>query len=182
MTSRAWPLSRYGGASALALALVLVSAAGCDDDSTGSGASALTSPADDFVGTWLYGDFQSFLQCPGAEPASQPPQPNKTFARGTTSALVDLSPSPLLPGVFCDITFDVAGPVATAQPNQTCALTALDNLTIDQPMGTSLWTFTLNSATTAEEIVQATAHFQINGQLSSCSWNMAAHLTRISKD
>jgi hypothetical protein len=164
--------------------LATLVASGCDGDSGGGAVAAQSSPADDFAGTWLYGDLQSFVQCPGASPASQPPQPNKRLARGITSAIVDLSESPLLSGIFCDIGFDIdaTGTIATAQPNQTCALTALDSFSIDQPSGKPLWSFTLNSPTTAEEIVQATVHFLINGAASTCSWNMAAHLTRIAKE
>lgn len=169
---------------ALVLALTLGAlAAGCGDSNGGNGSS--TGPADAFVGTWYYNQVQSVLQCPGADPANQLPEPNKTFAHGASAALVDLSPSPLLPGVFCDFGFDVdsTGAVATARGGQTCALTTLDSLSIDTTTdGTSLWTFTLNSSTTAEEVVQATAHFQIAGQVESCYWKLAAHLTRVSKD
>ena len=159
----------------LGLTLSLTAAvAGCGADASG---------ADDFVGTWRYLDVSSMLQCTGADPQAQPPEPNKTFARGVSSALVDLSPSPLLSGVFCDFGFDVSGPKATAQPGQTCALTALDSLTINQPdMQAPKWTFTLNSPTTAEELIDATAHFSISGAASTCSWSLTGHLQRVSKD
>jgi hypothetical protein len=168
----------FAGALGATLAAVATLAAGCGDSGTSGG------PADEFVGTWYYNDVQSVLQCPNADPTNQLPEPNKTFAHGASAPLVDLSPSPLLPGIFCDFTFDVQNAVATAQPNQSCALTSLDNLTIDQAPnnGPPLWTFTLNSATTAEEIVQATAHFLVAGQQETCAWNLAAHLTRVSKD
>jgi hypothetical protein len=183
MTSRARSTVTRGGArwSAGALGAVVAAlatvAAGCGD----SGTSA--DPADDFVGTWLYNDFQSSEQCPG-NMLNTPPNPNKTFAHGVSAALVDLSESPLLPGVFCDFTFDVNGPIATAHPGQTCALTPLDSVSIDQPDPNAppLWTFTLNSASTASEVVQATVHFDINNALTTCTWNMVAHLTRVSKD
>jgi len=183
MTSRARSTVTRGSAAApAALALAFAAlAAGCGDSKTG----ASSDPADAFVGTWLYSDATSVLQCPGADPTNQLPEPNKTFAHGISAALVDLSPSPLLSGVFCDFAFDVdgTGVVATARPGQTCALTPLDNVSVDSAAdNTSLWTFTLNSATTAEEVVQATAHFQIAGKIESCSWMMAAHLTRVSKD
>jgi hypothetical protein len=176
----------FWGALGVALATLVPAGAGCGGGVSGSGGTGdgAGDPAP-FVGTWLYTDVQSVLQCPNADPTNQLPEPNKTFAHGVSAALVDLSPSPLLPGVFCDFGFDVTqGAVATAQPNQICALTSLDSLTIDQAAGNGppLWTFTLNSATTAEEIVQATAHFQVAGAPETCSWNLAAHLTRISKD
>jgi hypothetical protein len=156
--------------------------AGCGNGS--SDPTTTADAADDFVGTWRYDQWSSVLQCPGSSATDQPPQPNKTFARGITSALVDLSPSPLLDGVFCDFGFDVAFPIATAQSNQTCAVTGVDTFTIDQKAGNGppLWTFTLNSATTAEEIVQGTLHIQGTGTTETCSWNLAAHLTRVSKD
>jgi hypothetical protein len=163
----------------LLLALAAVGA-GCGDSNSGTTAD----PADAFAGTWLYNEVQSVVQCPGAALTNAPPDPNKTFAHGVSSALVDLSQSPLLSGVFCDFAFDVdsSGTTATARADQTCSLTSLDSVSIDKSMGASLWTFTLTSATTAEEVVQATAHFQITGQVESCSWNLAAHLTRVSKD
>jgi hypothetical protein len=151
----------------------------------GCGGSGSADPADAFVGTWLYGEAQSVLQCPGADPTNQLPEPNKTFAHGVAAPLVDLSPSPLLPGVFCDFYFyvDPTGTIATAQAGQTCALTSLDSVSVDASQsGAALWTFSLTSASTAEEVVQATAHFQIAGKIESCSWNLAAHLTRVSKD
>jgi hypothetical protein len=182
MTSRARStVTRRSAAPLAAVALACGAlAVGCGDSKSGT-----TDPSDAFVGTWLYGDTQSVLQCPGADPTNQFPEPNKTFAHGISAPLVDLSPSPLLSGVFCDFAFDVdaSGVVATAQPGQTCALTSLDNISVDQSAsGASLWTFSLNSATTAEEVVQATAHFQIAGKIESCTWNLLAHLTRVSKD
>jgi hypothetical protein len=183
MTSEARSLviRRFPGALTVALSAVAALGAGCGND---GGAATTPNAADDFVGTWLYStDTQSVLQCENGNDTNQPPQPNKTFAHGASAALVDLSESPILPGVFCDFAFDVSGPVATAQPNQACALTSLDNLTIDQPDGQApSWTFSLTSATTAEEVIKATAHFSVSGQPNSCSWTLAAHLTRISKD
>ncbi|HVU52840.1 MAG TPA: hypothetical protein VHL80_19295 [Polyangia bacterium] len=171
--------ARSAAVAAVALALSALGA-GCGDSNGGT-----SDPADAFVGTWSYNEVQSVLQCPNAAPVNQLPDPNKTFARGVSSALVDLSQSPLLSGVFCNFQFDIdgSGTVATARTGQTCALTSLDSVSIDDTTaGTSLWTFTLNSATTAEEIVQATAHFQITGTIQSCSWNLLAHLTRVSKE
>jgi hypothetical protein len=181
MTSRARStvIRRFPGALAVAFAALAAAGAGCGS----SDKSGTTDPTDDFVGSWRYAQVQSVLQCANADPTNQLPEPNKTFARGISAALVDLSPSPLLPGVFCDFGFDISNGIATAQPNQTCALTMLDSLTIDVGAdGSPLWTFTLTSPSTASEVVQATAHFQISGQPSTCSWNLVANLTRISKD
>jgi hypothetical protein len=180
---RATPDSTVAALRALAvLGALSALATGC---SGGNGNTTTTAdPADDFVGSWRYDQWTSVLQCPNSTPNIQPPTPNKTLALGVTSAIVDLSQSPLLEGVFCDFGFDVSFPVATLQPNQSCALTNLDTLTIDQQPGNGppLWTFTLDSATTAEEIVQGTVHLMATGMPQTCSWNMAAHLTRISKD
>jgi hypothetical protein len=155
------------------------------------GCGSDTSPVDDFIGTWHYTDATSVLQCVDRDPLNQPPASNKTFARGISAALVDLSVSPLglSNGVVCDFGFDVAGPVATAQAKQSCAITTLDTVTIDQPNGAApLWTFTLNSATTAEELATATVHLVLPGvnigdppQDQACSWMLIGHLTRISK-
>jgi hypothetical protein len=174
---------RLSGALALAFFgfAALAALPGCDDG--GTKADSGTTPADDIAGTWRYLDVSSVVQCPDSTPLSVPPDPNKVLVRGIDSALVDLSPSPLLAGVWCDIAFDVTGPVATAQPNQVCTLTALDSFTIDQPEGGApLWTFTLNSATTAEELVTATIHYVLAGQPTTCSWSLVGHLKRISKD
>ena len=171
---------RFPGALGVALAALAASAAACGDS---NGTGTTTDPADDVAGTWRYAQVQSVLQCPNADPTNQLPEPNKTLARGVSAALVDLSPSPLLPGVFCDFGFDISNGIATAQPKQTCPLTSLDNLTIDVGAdGAPLWTITLNSPSTASEVVQATAHFQVAGQPESCSWNLTAALTRVSKD
>jgi hypothetical protein len=165
MTSRAtWPI------------LCVLAAAGCGDAATGS-------PADAFVGTWRYTDVNSVLQCEGSDPLSQPPEPNKPMGRGIDGGLVDLSASPLLPGVFCDFLLDVAGPVATAHVGQSCALTPLDTVTLNQPQDLPpQYSFTLNSATTAEEIVDATVAFTVSGKITSCAWTLRGHLQRLTKD
>ena len=174
------PQARFAALAVVALTLAGLGA-GCGDSNSGT-----ADPAADFVGAWRYDQVTSVLQCPSGVPTNEPPNPNKTFARGATTALVDLSQSPLLEGVFCDFGFDVndAATVATAHPGQTCALTSLDNVSIDEPTAgsTTLWTFTLTSATTADEIVQATAHFQLSGALQSCVWSLQGKLTRVSKD
>jgi hypothetical protein len=159
----------FSGLVGLAGALV-----GCGD---------AADPTADFVGTWRYVDYSSVLLCPQADPMSQPPEPNKTLARGPTGGLVDLSPSPLLNNSYCDFAFTLNGPVATAAPDQLCHLTSLDTLTIDQPSGTPpRWTFTLNSPTTAEELITATAHFSLSDTTSACAWSFTGHLQRVSKD
>jgi hypothetical protein len=153
------------------------------------------SPAtDQFVGTWLYSDTtQSVVQCFDTAPLSEPPAPNKTFARGVgASDIVDLSVSPLERprGIICNFAFDVSGPTARARTNQTCNLNAIDVLTIDEDGdGKPLWTFSLTSATTAQELVTSTIHIFHQAENpgdppieETCSWSLTADLTRIAKD
>lgn len=168
-----------------ALAWAVTLAAGCGEDASGG-------PADQYAGTWRYDDAQSIVQCLNSDPLSQPPFANKTWARGIGSEIVDLSVSPLEKsrGVTCDFAFDVAGPKARIRPDQTCQLNSIDVLTIDNDVeGKPGWTFTLNAATKAEEIVSSTIHiFQPSTEPgappieTTCAWSMTAHLTRISKD
>jgi len=110
---------------AAAIAALGLAVAGCGSDATS---------ADDFVGAWHYLDEKSTVQCLNADPHEEPPAPNKIFGRGVSSALVDLSPSPLGldSGVVCDFGFDVAGLVATTEDKQTCAIDPVDTLTIDE--------------------------------------------------
>jgi hypothetical protein len=167
---------------AVVLAALGASLAGCGSD---------TSPADGFVGTWHYDEAQSTVTC-GQDTLPQPPTPNKTFGAGIATALVDLSPSALDPTVNCDFGFDVAGPVATVKAGQVCALTGGDTVTVDHTndnAASPLWTFTLNSPTSAEELATATIHFKFAGATAdapptetTCAYSLIAHLTRLSKD
>jgi hypothetical protein len=184
MTSRArsplatGPVKTLGVLSKLAalVATVATGLAGCGDDPIAT---------DDFVGTWHYEEVKSSIQCPDGDPFDQPPLANKTFARGVDASLVDLSLSALDDLVFCNFGYDVAGPVATIKRGQTCVLTGGDTFTIDDPTtgGPPLWTFTLNSATTAEELGSATIHLSVVTPLdTACSWSFVGHLKRVSKD
>jgi hypothetical protein len=175
--------SRLPGARALVfsgLAALAGALAGCGGDAA--------DPAADFAGTWSYVDFSSIQSCDGHDPTNQPPQANKTFARGLDDdSIVDLSPNPLLSNVFCNFTFGVNGPVATVRRGPPCALTSLDSLTVDasnpdDATSPLLWSFTLNSPTTAEELVTATVHYSIEGVNSTCRWAFTGHLQRVSKD
>src|SRR5450432_426139 len=166
----------------LVLATLGASFAGCGSD---------TSPAEGFVGTWRYDEAQSTVTC-GQDTLPQPPAPNKTFGAGVATALVDLSPSPLDSTINCDFGFDVAGPIATVKAGQVCALTGGDTVTVDHTnddAASPLWTFTLNSATTAEKLATATIHFKFAGATAdapptetTCAYSLIAHLTRLSKD
>jgi hypothetical protein len=184
MIFRAVPtvMKRLPGARVLVLALAQLGLAGAL-----VGCSDAADPADDFVGTWHYLDYSSIQSCPGHDPTSQPPDANKTFVRGVNGGIVDLSSSPLLGNVFCNFAFGVDGPVATVRQSPPCQLTSLDTLTIDQSnpddaKSPLLWTFTLNSPTTAEELVTATVHYSLAGDLSTCRWAFTGHLQRVSKD
>jgi hypothetical protein len=175
-----FPTAAAIGFAAMLLGLV---AAGCGEEAIA---------ADQFVGTWRYdATTTSVVQRFTQDPYSQPPVPHKTFAHGTGPEIIDLSVSPLekMRGTTCDFTFDVAGPVARARPGQVCQLNALDTLTIDtDEAGKPLWTFSLTSATTAQELVTATMHL-VHPETSAgpateetASWSLVATLTRISKD
>jgi hypothetical protein len=183
-------MTRAGSQGSRAPAVWLATLAVVGAGLAGCGADA--SPADDFVGTWLY-DYtmtKSTVQCLDSDPLDQPPAPNKTFGRGVSAALVDLSVSPLDSAIFCDTEFDVAGPIATAQDMQTCTLTGGITVTIDKPdpQKAPLWSFTLLSATTAEEQVMATIHITSLDPITgkpvemTCSWMLAGRLTRIAKE
>jgi hypothetical protein len=157
-------------------ATVVTGLAGCGDDPI---------TADDYVGTWHYEEVKSSIQCPDGDPFEQPPVANKTFARGVDASLVDLSLSALDNLVYCNFGYDVAGPVATIKRGQTCVLTGGDTFTIDKATddGPPLWTFTLNSATTAEELGSATIHMTVVTPMdTACSWSFVGHLKRVSKD
>jgi hypothetical protein len=102
---------------------------------------------------------------------------------GGHAQLVELTTTPVDPGIFCNTAFDVDGPVATARTDGSCVLTGGDELTVD------MWTFTLTSATTAEEKVAETIHIMkpavppaTNITTTTCAFTLMAVLTRISKD
>ncbi len=156
--------------------LVATGLAGCGDDPFAT---------DDYVGIWHYEEAKSSIQCPTGAPFEQPPPPNKTLARGVDASLVDLSTSALDALVFCNLGYDLAGPVATVKRGQTCVLTGGDTVTVDTSAngGPPLWTFTLNSATTAEELGLATVHLSVVTPMdTACSWSMVGHLKRVSQD
>jgi hypothetical protein len=159
---------------ALVLATMAVAALGCGGSS---------DAAAQFTGTWHYDMATGPLDC-GGDIIPQAPLGNKTFAPGVSSALVDVSASPLDDLVYCDFEFDVAGPIATAQPQQSCALTGGNAV-----VTIASWTFTLTSATTADEV--ANTNVVVAGQPtstdptpapSSCTFVLMAKLTKVAKD
>src|SRR4051812_6054351 len=90
----------------------------------GCGGGSLGGPTDQFAGSWRYvqGEASGSLTC-GDSVIDETPRGNKIMATGVGVALVDLTSSPIDSGIYCDFGFDVAGPVATARTNQTCAQT-----------------------------------------------------------
>jgi hypothetical protein len=123
----------------------------------------------EFVGTWTYNDSNVTFVCPGG--TEMPfPLDLKAFHLGIKSDLVDLSS-------ICGYRFDVKDKVASIQQGQSCAL--LDNNGDPVTESPTSWTFTLNSATTAEETLTTAATF-IDGTV--CTISGTSHLDKISKD
>jgi hypothetical protein len=162
-------------APVLASALALM-AAGCGDSAE--------DPVEAFVGTWVYTSVAvGSADCPGHSSLDETPTGNKVFARGighpifdmktVAHPLVDLTPLTLDRNIVCDFTFDVndAGTLATGVVGQGCALRGGDLFTLTS------WTFSLTSATTADEIAKADIASDPN-----CTYSMMAQLNRVSKD
>ncbi len=123
---------------------VSATAAGCGGDG---------SDLAQFTGTWQYTQSMGTLSCPGAADQTGILGTTKLWDSGVTSDLVDMSPSVLDPTTQCFYTFDVKNKVATLQANQTtCAITdgVGDHVADETPTS---WTFTLTSATTADEVL-----------------------------
>jgi len=156
----------------------------------GCGGGGLGGPTEQFAGSWRYGEGTGSLTC-GQDSIDETPRGNKILATGVGVALVDLTESPLDSAIFCDLGFDVAGPIATARTDQTCSLTGgLDVLSFDIDQDPpDLWTFTLNSPTTASEVARATLtvtqpspNIGEAPAMYKCTFQMTAHLDRVSKD
>jgi hypothetical protein len=163
-------------ASVLAL-LGTVALGGCGGDAT------TVDPADAFVGTWHYDQSTGAITCPNSDPVDEAPIGNKTFGVGVSAPLVDLTPSPVDPATFCNTDFDISGPVATARTDASCTITGGDIVTVDA------WTFSLTSATTAEETAATTLHITVapippatTPTTNNCAYKSMALLTRVAKD
>jgi hypothetical protein len=127
------------------LVALATTSAGCGDDG-----SNLTQ----FTGTWTYTASQGTLACPGQTALTGTLGSNKQWSEGVSSALVDLSPLIFDSTVFCYFNFDVKDKVATIQAGQTCSFSdGAGGFIPDVP---TAWTFTLLSATAAEEMLTAT--------------------------
>lgn len=106
-----------------------------------------------FTGTWKYNQAMAMgtLSCPGSPDQTGGLGATKVLNQGSTSDLVDMTPALFDPTTQCFYTFDVKGKVATIRPGQMCSLTdgVGDPLVDETPTS---WTFTLTSATTADEV------------------------------
>jgi hypothetical protein len=130
----------------LGLLAVTATAAGCG----GSG-----NDLDQFVGTWMYTQSQGVLSCQGQTDQMGMLGNSMQWGLGVSSHdLVDLTPSLFDAGTQCFYQFDVRDKVATIVPAQTCNFSdGLGGLIEEDP---SAWTFTLTSATTADEMFMTT--------------------------
>lgn len=170
--------TRARSASLTALVACAVALAGVG----GCGGTA-ADPADAFVGTWQYDQSTGAINCPNSAPIDETPIGNKTFGFGVSAPLVDLTPSPVDSMTICNTGFDISGPVATARTDVGCTITGGDVVTIDS------WTFSLTSATTAEEKAATTLHITMPAvapattpTTSTCAYTSMAVLTRVAKD
>ena len=122
------------------LVALATTTAGCGDDGTN-----LTQ----FTGTWMYTASEGTLACPGQTTLMGTLGTNKLWSEGVSSDLVDLSPLIFDSSISCYFTFDVKDKVATIQAGQTCSFS--DGAGGSIPDVPTTWTFTLTSATTADE-------------------------------
>jgi hypothetical protein len=170
LTARGDGSSKVRLFTAAALGALAVALVGCGD-------SAHADPVDAFIGSWIYAQATGQAACPMTDPIDQTPTGNKTFGRGVSNALVDLTPL-LNPPVVCDFGFDIdaTGTIATAPTGQGCALRGGDVFTLRS------WKFSLLSATMAEEIAAGDISFTISQATTTCAYTLMANLTRVSKD
>jgi hypothetical protein len=142
---------------------VSATAAGCG----GSGNNDL----DQFVGTWTYTQSQGTLSCQGSTDQSGTLGGSKRWGLGLSNDLVDLTPELFDTGTQCFYTFDAKDKVATIVPAQTCNFSdGAGGLVEEDP---SSWTFTLTSATTAEEMFMTTI-------ATTCTFTGTATLKKVS--
>jgi len=127
------------------------------------------SGVSDYVGTWSYTQQQATESCPGQSDLSINLGTTKDLREGVKSDLVDTS-------TICNYRFDIKDKIASVQSGQSCSFNDGSGTATETP---SSWTFTLTSATTAEE------KFTAVDTLSSgtvCSFTGVAHLERLTKD
>lgn len=124
----------------------------------------------DYIGTWSYTQQQGTLSCPGQMDASVTLGTTKDLREGVTSDIVDVSS-------ICNYRFDIKDKVAAIQSGQTCNFDDGAGGTVTEVP--SNWTFTLTSATTAEEKFTTVATLS---DLTMCSFSGLATLKRLTKD
>jgi hypothetical protein len=139
--------------------LVALAALGCGDEK---------NPAE-FVGTWNYTSSDARLSCPNEPDTAVQLPATKRWGGGVKSDLVDLSSS-------CNYRFDIGGKVATIQKDQTCRFDDGGGTATEAP---NSWLFTLNSATTAEEMAATVITFSDG---TPCTFTVKSSLEKISKD
>ena len=123
-----------------------------------------------FTGTWKYTEAMGTLTCPGSPDQTGGLGTTKVWNQGPTSDLVDMTPALFDPTTQCFYTFDVKGKVATIHPGQTCSLTdGFGGPLVDEAPAS--WTFTLTSATTADEV--------LNTSLPPCTLMAMATLEKV---
>ncbi len=136
------------------LLIASVAAAGCGGGSSNNNSSTDAHAAElaQFTGTWQYTQSMGTLSCPGSADSSGLLGTTKQWDSGVTSDLVDMSPAILDFTVQCFYTFAVNDKIATIMPGQSCGITDGAGTQVATETPTS-WTFTLTSATTADEML-----------------------------
>ncbi len=124
-----------------------------------------------FVGTWTYTDSQATLSCTGNPDVPLTLGSTKEWGAGVSSDLVDLSTEFFDLGTKCLYAYDVKNKVATIQPSQTCNFSDGAGGSVEEDP--SSWTFTLTSATTADETFTTTI-------ATDCTWTGQATLKKVS--
>jgi len=148
----------------LCLLAVTVTAAGCG----GSG-----SDLQQFVGTWMYTQSQGTLACQGSDPLTGTLGSSTKWGLGLSSDLVDLDPELFDTRTQCFYQFDVKDKVATIQPTQKCSFDDGSGTGSQVEEDPSSWTFTLTSATTADETFMTTI-------ATTCTFSGQATLKKVS--
>jgi hypothetical protein len=138
---------------------------------TAAGCGGNGNDLQQFVGTWMYTQSQGTLSCQGQTDQMGMLGNSMQWGVGVSSDLVDLTPHLFDAGTQCFYEFDVKNKVATIKPAQTCNLSdGVGGLIEEDP---SSWTFTLTSATTADETFTTTI-------ATTCTFSGVANLKKVS--
>ena len=138
---------------------------------TAAGCGGNGNDLQQFVGTWMYTQSQATLSCTGNPDVPLTLGSAKEWGAGLSSDLVDLSTEFFDLGTKCLYAFDVNSKVATIQASQTCDFSDGQGGLVEE--APSSWTFTLTSATTAEEHFSTTI-------ATNCTWTGMATLKKVS--